>query len=115
MNHPFRICLRVGEDFVASDRHFLTHAAAEKVRQEILQSPTFRAQEYGSVGIRIMHWHTFRKLCDNGTGVTMARLRQNERRFGKEFAGKSKLYLAAEALNSLVTALNNLSTQKSDK
>ena len=101
MNH-FRVVMRIGQDYVADNRHF-TYEQAATEQQRILISPTFRSQDTGSVGVRVMHWRTFRKLCDKGEGCTMNRLDDNVRRFGRDAMKLSPLATRADELRHLFT------------
>lgn len=114
---PWRVCLRIGTDVIASNVHYESKEQAQKVQQQLLSSKTIQNgvlhteckdkvtatdPHQHKIGVLVMHWKTFRKCCNEGTGVTIARLQQNERVFGKAFAKMSPSYAAlCEAITSL--------------
>ena len=103
MSNPYRVVLRIGQDYVADTRHF-THDEAAKEQQRILISPTFRSQDRGSVGVRVMHWRTFRRLCEKGDGCTLQRINDNIRRFGRDAIKASPLATRVDELKHLFEA-----------
>lgn len=101
MSNQYRVVMRIGRDFVADRQHYAREAAI-KEQQRILKSPTFRAQDIGSVGVRVMHWRTFKNLCDKGAGCTIQRLDENVRRFGRDAAAASPLAQRVDELKHLL-------------
>ena len=101
MSAPYRVVMRINDDYVALDRHFNDQKEGDNIRQQILVSPTYRAQTVGSVGIRVMHWRTFKKICDAGNGCTVSRLKQNCAFYGTAFAETSDLYTVADEISAI--------------
>ena len=94
------LVLRIGGDYVSDNIHYTRDIAQEK-QAEFLQSPAYRAQPMGTVGICVMHYSTFRKLVREGSGVTTKILDTNVRRFGREATELSPLAVRVEELNNL--------------
>lgn len=86
-----RVVLRIGDDFVASAKHYPNKPAAERARKGILESPSIRCCD-PPVGVLVMHWSTFKRLVSEGDGVEIHTLQDNVRRFGWNVANASKLY-----------------------
>ena len=79
---PWMICLRVGSHgVVGGNRHFPTFESADRVRQQMLGSPSVRAQPQGSVGVLVMHYKKFKELAEAGEACTIARLKANAELF----------------------------------
>ena len=107
-----RVVIRVrsggDDDFVASATHYPNKARAEAARQALLVSPSIRAC-VPPVGVLVMHWTTFKRLVDEGTGVEMKTLADNVRRFGWNVANASKLYKNIADLEHLLVHERKLS------
>ena len=91
MSSPFRLCLRIGNDYVASNVHYKDKDSAIKDQKALLNTEVFRGLGRG-YGVRVMHWTLFRQLIQDGSGVTTKQLQDNEKRFGREVALRSPLF-----------------------
>ena len=100
---PFRLCLAIGDDLVASKHHYRSLDEANAVRTKLLASPTFRARPEEVRGVRVMHFSTFKRIVSEGGGCEMSTLQENARRFGKDFCRQSKLYNVVETLTYLLS------------
>jgi len=79
------------DDFVASATHYPSKPSAERARQALLVSPSIKCCT-PPVGVLVMHWTTFKRLVDEGSGVEIKTLTDNVRRFGWNVANASKMY-----------------------
>lgn len=100
MNKQFKVVMRIGDDYVADNRNW-SIAQAKDEQQRILLSPSFKCEPAGTIGVRVMHWRTFRGLCEKSRGCTLRRLENNIKRFGRDAVMKSPLAVRVEQLKHL--------------
>ena len=98
----WRVCLRIGNDLVASNVHYDSQPEAKIAQRALLNSDTFRGLEHGHAGygVRVMHQKTMRRLIKEGTGTTVKQLMENERRYGRSVARQSHLFCKVDDLTS---------------
>ena len=100
MNNQYRVVLRIGDEFVADHRLFIKSKALQE-QQRILNSPTYRTQDHGTVGCRVMHNNTFRNLMDQDKATTRQRIEDNIRRYGSGMLKISPLAKQVTELSEL--------------
>ncbi len=98
MSHPYRVVLRIGSDYVASNHHFPTWEAADKARKKLLSSRT--VYQDNNIGVRVMHWRKFKELMRDGSGTTVERLKNNAALFGSSIVEKGSLYVKLARVTS---------------
>ena len=101
MNNQWRVVLRIGNEFVA-DRRLWVKEEAQKEQQRILASPTYRTQDTGTVGCRVMHHNTFQaQMREKDNFTTLQRIEDNIRRYGSGMLKISPLAKQVTELSDL--------------
>jgi len=91
------------DQFIGYDKSF-TEAEARKEQQRIIDSPTYRSQDAGSMAVVVMHWRTWKRVLREGNGCTINRIEQNMRMYGTGLTSVSTLAKRAANCGHLVRA-----------
>jgi len=78
------------DQFIGYDRSF-TEEEARKEQQRIIDSPTFRATDAGTMSVVVMHWRTWKRMIKAGDACTYNRIQQNMNMYGTGLLSASPL------------------------